>query len=193
MKKIIPGCALIVSLALCACAKGGANVAATETRKTTVYFINGMSPDDYYRQFLFKLTRACGRGAVIYRFAASETVKIAVNARGRDVLANLSVFMSADHTFQAFYQEMDVLNYTTDGFTYRDSRETVVRGQWRINEDRLVFDTLGVARPMYENGRPKMVLRMKDDLMTKGLKGAALILANVRADYMPIPALDPCR
>ena len=203
MKKTISGIVLVASLALCACAKSGAQntptPAAPDTNptvaptKTTVYYINGMTVEDFYRQFQFQLTRACGQGAVIYRFPISNDLKIAVNAKGQDVLVNLSLLMNADNTYEAAYQEIEVLAYTDDGFRYRVSREKVVQGQWHINEDQLVLDALGVASAMTENGQPVMVLRMMYDIMTNGLKGATLTLSNADADYVPVPSADPCR
>ena len=182
----------IAFFALAACApQTGANANVSDT-KTVTYQLNGMTPDQFYSSFTFKQVASCDH-AMRYRFASSESEKFAVNSRGKDLIAELKILMSEDHTYQALYTEITVYDYIQDGFRWESSRDLIVRGEWKIVEDKLVLSSLGTATGLVHNGAPAMELKMEHDLLTKGLVSHTLLIRRGVTDYLPIPELDSCR
>jgi hypothetical protein len=162
-------------------------------RPAPVNRVGGLEPEAFYDQFLYRLIGECGDSVVIYRFSQSPTFKINVNRNGQDVRAELSLMMLGDHRFFAFYQEMDVILYTSDGFRYKTHRERVIQGTWTVNQTVLVLTNLGFATGGQYDNHPAVQLTMTTDLITAGLKGNGPTLRNVDADYMPVQSLDPCK
>jgi hypothetical protein len=161
---------------------------------TTTYDVNGMKPEDYFRQFLYRQTGQCGTIHEVHRYAKSETFKIGVNSAGKDALASLSIILKDDGTYRAFYQEIIVSSYFSDGSGYYwgPQREKVVSGLWGIYGDRLALSALGQATALQYNGRPAMQLVPESDIFSAGLKGRVLLIRLIDASYNPIPESDPC-
>lgn len=183
---------IVAGVALSACGKDQGGRSGT-SEVTVTRQVNGMEPNAYFRQFLYKVDGSCER-SMAYYFPKSETQKIGVNFMNQDVLAEVSILMNENHTFQAFYQEIDVYKYINGGSGYQwaRSREMILKGKWQVKEDRLELEGLGYAAALQYNGRPAMQLRMSSDLISKGLRDRVLLVRRVGASYNPITELDPC-
>ena len=188
MKAIIS--ILMFGMALLASGCGGSNESHSTT--TTTYQVNGKTPEEYFRQFLYRETGACGTIHEAHHFAKSETVKIGVNPVGKDVLATLSIIMRDDGTYAAFYQEVVVLRYFDNGYYWDSHQERIVRGNWKVNGAQLVLSGIGTASALQYNGVPAMQLQVANNILSNGFKGRDLLIRRVEASYNPVPETDPC-
>ena len=128
-----------------------------------------------------------------YRFASSDDVKIGLSDAGKDMLARVQILLLEDRTYRAFYQEVDVYDYTDNGYRWDKSREKYLSGSWKVVEDRVVFENLGSATSLIYNERPAMVLKLDRNQISIGAKDKEMLVRYVMATYNPIPALDPCK
>lgn len=187
MKAIIS--ILMIGMALLASGCGGSNESHSTT---TTYQVNGKTPEEYFRQFLYRETGTCGTIREAHHFAKSETVKIGVNPVGKDVLATLSIIMREDGTYAGFYQEVVVLRYFDNGYYWDSHQERIIHGNWMVSGAQLVLSGIGTASALQYNGAPAMQLQVASNILSNGLKGRDLLIRRVEASYNPVPETDPC-
>ena len=191
MKSVFKIAALGLFFTLAACSRSN----ESHSTASTTYQVNGMSPENYFRQFLYRQTGSCRSLQEAHHYAMSEDVKIGVTPFGKDVLANLSLFMKEDGTYKALYQEMIVQRYFPDGggYYYDSPKERVFAGQWGISGGKLVLSGLGQASALQYNGRPTAQLVVEVDILSAGFKGKTLLIRQIEGSINPIPEIDPCR
>ncbi len=189
MKNICKMTIIFAALTLAAC---GDQSDSRTTNTTTNYEVNGKKPDEYFRQFIYRELGECGTIHETHLFPMSRAHKIGVNRDGRDVLAELSLFLKEDGAYFLFYQEIVVFQYTENGFLWDSHQEKTISGRWTVSAGKLVLSNIGEATALQYNGYPAMDLRIDVNLISRGIKGSSMIMRRVESSSMPVAELDPC-
>jgi hypothetical protein len=191
LRMLLLGVAL--SSLLSACVDSPENQSTVE--KTSNFEIAGLPAKEFYNQFVYRLEGQCGEKSEFHRFAGSfDEVKVNVNSLGKDILAEIRIVLNADGRFTAKYREVIIEGYTPYKHWKPESeRVRVITGSWRVREDRLELEHLGVAHGYTYNQSPAFDLLLKTDLVTEGLKGQAFSVGRIASRNHPIAELNPCQ
>lgn len=185
----------LLMAAIMACSISGAAAKADDPASPSRILVNGESPEIFYSRFLLKTEGQCSDQSMYFKFASSYSIlnKIGVNSAGQDILVDLHLYLVSSSEYVALYEEHDVLNYTELGYTWRVERASTLRGTYRIQDDKLVINGLGVATGLQYNNRAAIELEMSNDVVTPGFKGMKMLMIGASSSYMPVPELDPCQ
>ena len=166
-----------------------------QAQSSTKYLIDGEEPEKFYSRFEFRMSGSCDQGTSYFHFLSKQfiTAKIGVNDQGQDIVVDLHVYMLGHGDYIALYEEHDVLHYTELGYAYKVTRPLAVRGKTHIEEDRLVFEGLGIASGLTYNDSKALELEISEDLISVGLRGQVFTMIKASSSYMPLPELDSCR
>lgn len=175
-----------VSISASACAKPNNSAAAN------LMLSSSERSAEVFQAYLYKQTGKCSSPLETHHYLSSNAVKIAVTDEGKDILASIELFLRPDGTYMAYYQESVVYRYIENGYSIDSSRDQVLRGQWTMNDERLVFSDLGQALAIQYNGMPAMRLKMESNVLSQGFKDQALMLRIVASTFNPIAEIDPC-
>ena len=144
---------------------------ATPSQTTPPTTAAANANDAYYRQFIYKLPIDCSVGAPAFQYPASVSLSLETGAPLNIVRATVALFMTVDHTYQALYEEQDILKIIFGEITVA-RRQKIVSGAWTTGDDGIALENLGLGQAIFRNGVPGLVVHMQNDIMTKGLKDA---------------------
>lgn len=159
---------------LSACSSRAASDAANENHTSKV-MIEGKESNDYYNQFLARTDGSCAKGSVWFRFLSIDSVLLSKNSSGNDIRAELRIFMSADHTYRAIYQEQEVFEYTELGYKYQILEDKKLAGRWSVESDHIMFEGIGAGSALTYNEKPTIALDFTHDIRTAGLNGKSTL------------------
>lgn len=179
MKKLI---FLILSLTLfSACAQPDGNNKNTvkNTVKKTVK-IQGMSPTDYYNQFLYKGSKDCGNKDY-FRYINSHNITVLDLYNDHEIRAQIYIYLNPDGTFSADYEEDEVLEHLGEGrISTKPIQRQTIYDRWSVTEDgEILLGKLGRGRSLIYNERPAIELEYGSFFADKGVRYKDGILRNV--------------
>lgn len=156
------------------------------------YRIDGVSAEEFYSQFILRSLNECG-SAKSFMVMGGPPVRIAVNQFGQDVTAQLTLMLGADRRYALLYQETQVM-VAAGGLIRRPVTQTqVLKGAWRVTEDRLVLSGLAVGAGGRHDGRAKVQLQLRRNILAVGLEGREFLLIPTAATALFAPEMDPCQ
>ncbi len=152
------------------CAKDSSpGAGATDTNKKTIS-INGKSPQEYYSQFIYKITGECQQGNSNEYFVTSGDIKIGKQNNSMPIYAELEIRMFADYTYKAKYIEKRVDKFIDNGYSYDITGVKDFQSKWSINNDGLlILEDIGVATALEYNGSPSFNLVFNKNQLSEGL------------------------
>ncbi|MGE0528982.1 MAG: hypothetical protein AB7G93_02860 [Bdellovibrionales bacterium] len=188
---------LFAALSLIGCGKSSSqspppvSPGQPEIKEERIYKIWGKSTQEFYNQFLFRTSGACPDKNVRYRFVSSTGApQFKEGETAKTTGVDIKILMFPDQTYDAVYIEPAS---QTRGGKASSPRKTIFSGRWLVNEDRLVFESLGTARGVIHEDGPSFILRTEGELLSQDLKAKEVLMVLVRANYVPIPAYSVCK
>lgn len=139
------------------------------------------APEKYFSRFLYKTKGSCLKGDFYHRRLSSGHNKIAQNSKGQDILAHLDIYLKEDGSFEAQYDEMDILEYTPTGFAYKKKRTRILEGKWSVQGSRLVLPGVGSGERVIYNKIPSVMFKYERNIVTQGLKDHFTVMENMES------------
>lgn len=167
-KALVTASCLIMAGCGSANSDGSRSPNSTATSEIT---IQGMKPEDYYSQFVAKVTGDCSKHSIYFHYTDVRSVLIAKNVRGRDVRAEFDIYLRADHTYAAYYSELDIYEYTDLGYKYNVTYQETLTGSWKVDGSAILFSNLGKGTSLQYNNSPAIEIQFNRDVKTPGLRG----------------------
>lgn len=175
---------IVAALFLSAC--GSSSNADSENQTTKTVTINGMSPADFYKQFYYWAEGDCRKmpnTSIYFHFQTNEGVYLE-KINGHDVKVELALYMLANGTYAADYEEQEIYQYIDSGYEFLPIVRKRIEGTWEIDGNgRLLLHGLGVAMGIQYNKRPAMTLVYERDLNLPALKGKTDLLRRVSSTH----------
>lgn len=187
MKKLIYLMLSLTVLAACSpSGDGGINgIGGSDSDKTKkTVMIQGMTPTDYYNQFLFKDSTDCGRSDS-YKFLSSWSISLVDRVNGHETVGNLYLFLNADGTYYAEYKSDEIVEVSQEGayWSRRILRETI-QGKWSVTEDgEIILGQLGRGKSLIYNDMPAIDLALGGYFADKGIRYNSLVLTMATANH----------
>lgn len=126
--------------------------------------------DVFFSAFMYRERILCEYKEVVYHNMGVENILIGKNALGQDILASSRIDVFPDFTFRASYEEIDVLEYTSNGYASKTSGAKEVRGRWQINGRHIEFENFGIARRNFVPGMRILFFTYSNNIINEGLK-----------------------
>ncbi len=164
-------------LALTALVGCGGNGSGSMSQSNKTITIQDMSPEAYYAQFIYKETD-CDKDPY-FHYLSTDSVMIGKSARNRDIRVQASIFLRANHTYTAAYEEHEVYQYIDHGYSYDITLAKPLSGNWQVVEDKIEIEGLGVGTSIIYNGAPRIELVFSKNINTVGLVGQRTLIRRV--------------
>lgn len=192
MKKLIS--IGLVALSLAACAKSNDTQTAREQVSTSSpsggggstgnVTVNGMSPKDYFDQFLYQKKGECGKeNGIYYEFASTYFDHILLPEKfenGRDQIAEIALILLKDGSCMFDYDEWVHAPNEWNESTYSLQRATRRICKWQVHpEGYLEIEEIGTATALKINDKPGMMFTLGVDIISKGVAGKQVTLTKV--------------
>jgi hypothetical protein len=149
------------------------SVAASDEQMATEDVLGGMTPSEYWAQFLYR------KAAKLEHHFPSTRYYVPIGQSGLE--ASLALYPRADGSFTADYTEMR----RVDAMQHEHVNKRSLSGRWTIDGSALKLEGIGRARAASYNGQPAMMLTFDRDLHTPGLAGKTAMLVVVRSSWGP--------
>ncbi|MGE0528952.1 MAG: hypothetical protein AB7G93_17435 [Bdellovibrionales bacterium] len=131
------------------------------------YKIRGKTTEEFYNQFLFRFSGTCHDKNLRYYFASSTGApQFKQGETAKTSGPDLKILMLADHIYDAVYTEPTNPSHKEKSGL---PRKTIFSGHW-IDQDRLVFESLGTARGVLNENGPGIILKTEGELLNEDLK-----------------------
>lgn len=185
---------LLVAISLTACAKSSdpspSNLTQaptehqTEGSSTSTVTVNGLSPTDYFNQFIYQKKGECGsENGVYYEYASTHFDHILLPEKfenGRDQIAEIALMLMKDGTCVFDYDEWVHAPNEWSESTYSLQRATRRLCTWKIHsEGYLEIEGIGTATALKVNEKPGMMFKLNIDVISKGVAGQQVTFTKV--------------
>lgn len=179
MKKYVLITLLGMSLMACQKSDSGSGSSSGSENGTThskTVTINGMSPKEYYDQFLYRVEGDCSHynHNFYYRYfhLLTSDFNLGTLENGHDLKGETRLFLNNDGTYQAYYEELEIYKYIPDGYEIQKYHEQELSGHWQVTEDGIIIiEGLGTGTALTYNDHPAIDFTYNTDIHSPGLKG----------------------
>lgn len=153
------------------------------TTQSTVT-VNGMSPKDYFDQFIYQKKGSCNSDSGVY-FQSLSTFHDHIllpekAANGRIQVGQIALYLQKDGTYVFDYDEWVHSPKEWNSSSYDLIRATRRLGNWKVTpQGTLAIEGIGSGTALKINESPGVLFTMDTDLMSKGVAGQTVTMVRV--------------
>lgn len=156
----------------------------------TNYLINGKEPSDYYRQFIYTLRGDCEKGFDHKRLAPDGfQIHVGWDDEGKRIVADIDLYLERDGVYVLDYQQfVPIYNEgSSNSYTYSTNHpkylEKRIKGDWRVQDDKVVLAGFAVGSAITYNERPSILFEYTENIGTEELVGVQDIFYMVFSNH----------
>lgn len=178
MKNLILLMLSLTFFAACAGSNGDGGSAPNTVQRTVT--IQGKSPQEYYKQFLYHESTDCGQKDS-FKFLSSLSISLFDLENGHEAQAELYVYLEADGSFYAEYEEDEIVQrYSNGSYATKPLLEEVINGRWSIDENgAILLGVLGRGTGLKYNNSETIDLTLGSYFADKRVRYRSVVLVKV--------------
>lgn len=185
MKNLIPLMLALTFLAACSPSGdfGGPTGSSPENEVKKTVTIQGMTPAEYYNQFLYEDSYDCGNKQM-YRLLGNWNISLNKQVNDHEVQGSLRVFLYPDGTFAAEYDEDELGEPGTIGRKITPVTRETVNDRWSITEDgEIILGVLGRGTSLMYNNGPGINFKFGSFFADKTIRYSDIVLFRISSTH----------